>query len=153
MLSKLLEKLTGKDDLERVACKEDMAKLSAYLKTRRVLVPRRPSRVRDAASFNSAKLLEEIKADVDGLKDKPFEPWILEVEGRKHLPVFSSQRKLEFFVQKISQETNQLLSVGAGEFLVEEVIASIRIDFIELNAMCERSWEIAVKAQNGEIRK
>jgi hypothetical protein len=34
MFAKILETLTGKDDLERVAAKEDLAALKAYLKTR-----------------------------------------------------------------------------------------------------------------------
>lgn len=51
MITKILEKLTGKDDLERVAYKEDLALLNAYLKKRPVFIPQRPKRFLDAASF------------------------------------------------------------------------------------------------------
>jgi len=41
MIAKILDKLTGKDDLERVAYKEDLALLNAYLKKRPVFRGRR----------------------------------------------------------------------------------------------------------------
>ena len=42
MIAKLLEKITGKDDLELVAYKEDLSELNAYLKKRFVFIPQRP---------------------------------------------------------------------------------------------------------------
>jgi len=51
MIAKILEILTGKDDLERVAYKEDLALLNAYLKKRRLWIPQRPKRFLDAASL------------------------------------------------------------------------------------------------------
>jgi hypothetical protein len=62
MLTKLFEMITGKDDLERVAYREDLGQLRAYLKTRRLWIPRRPRRFLDAASFTPEDLLELVRA-------------------------------------------------------------------------------------------
>jgi hypothetical protein len=67
MIAKILEKLTGKDDLELVAYKEDLALLNAHLKKRPVLVPQRPKRFLGAASFTAEQLKEQIQKDVEQL--------------------------------------------------------------------------------------
>ncbi len=51
MIAKLLELITGKDDSEPRRLPEDLGQLNAYLKTRRLLIPRRPGRFLDAANF------------------------------------------------------------------------------------------------------
>src|SRR5712664_3706340 len=102
MIAKILEKLTGKDDLERVAYKEDLALLNSYLKKRPVFVPQRPKQFLDAAIFTQEQLIEQIRKDSEQLSSGHFEPWILEVDGRKRLPVFSSQERMQAFASRIS---------------------------------------------------
>src|SRR4051794_20131099 len=65
MLAKLLELITGRDDLERVAYREDLGQLNAYLKARRLLIPRRPRRFLDAASFTPEQLLELLQEEAE----------------------------------------------------------------------------------------
>src|SRR3954462_6148040 len=108
MIAKLLEKITGKDDLERVAYKEDLGLLNAYLKRRPVFVPQRPKRFLDAATFTEEQLVEQIQKDSEQLSSDEFEPWILEVEGKKRLPVFSSQKRMQAFASRISQDMNKV---------------------------------------------
>src|SRR6266850_8345514 len=97
MIGKILDKLTGKDDLERVAYKEDAALLNAYLKKRPVFVPQRPKRFLDAATFTQEELMEQIRKDSEQLGSDQFEPWILQMDGKKRLPVFSSQERMTAF--------------------------------------------------------
>jgi len=68
MIAKILEKMTGKDDLERVAYKEDLAQLNAYLKKRHVFVPQRPKRFLDAATFTQEQLMEQIRKDSEQVR-------------------------------------------------------------------------------------
>jgi hypothetical protein len=112
MIAKILEKLTGKDDLERVAYKEDLAVLNAYLKKRPVFVPQRPKRFLDAATFTQEQLLEQIRKDSEHLASDQFEPWILELDGKKRLPVFSSQDRMQAFASRISQDMNKVFGLG-----------------------------------------
>src|SRR5260370_32726700 len=100
MIGKILEVLTGRDDLERVAEKEDLYELNTYLKTRRLLIPRRPKRFLDADNFTPEQLLELFKKEAQELAGEPFEPWILDMDGKKRLPAFSSRKKMEIFSGK-----------------------------------------------------
>jgi hypothetical protein len=109
MIARILDRLTGKDDLERVAYKEDLALLNAYLKKRPVFVPQRPRRFLDAAAFTEEQLVELIQKNSEELSSDQFEPWILEVDGKKRLPVFSSQERMTAFASRISQEMNKVL--------------------------------------------
>ena len=145
IIDKVLEWITGKDDLERVAARENLAQLNAYLKTRRIWIPKRPNRFIDAESMSEGELLAMIEKDAHELDNGPFEPWILEVDGKKRLPAFSSQKKTEVFSGKISKQLNKLFSLGCAEVLLEDVTTSLAIDFVDLNALCEKSWEISVK--------
>lgn len=111
MIAKMIEKLTGKDDLERVAYKEDLALLNACLKERPVLIPQRPKRFLNAASFTQEQLLELIRKDSERLSNDLFEPWILEVDGKRRLPVFSSQEKMTAFASKISKDLNKVFGL------------------------------------------
>jgi len=144
MIAKILEKLTGKDDLERVAHKEDLALLNAYLKKRHVFVPQRPRRSLDAATFTQEQLMEQIRKDSEQLSGDQFEPWILEVDGKKRLPVFSSQDRMQAFASKISQNMNKVFGLGGISVLLENVIKDLEIDFVDLNLFNKKSWEIAI---------
>jgi len=148
MITKILEKLTGKDDLERVAYKEDLSVLNAYLKKRRVLIPQRPRRFLDAASFTEEQLLEQIRNDSEQLSGEQFEPWILEVDGKKRLPAFSSQKKMLAFSSRMSQELNRVFSLGCISILLEDVTTRADVDFVDLNLFSRKSWEIGVRKQS-----
>jgi hypothetical protein len=145
MIAKLLEKVTGRDDLERVAYAGDINRLNAYLKTRKVLVPRRPKRFLDVATFTQEQLLEQIRKDAQELSRTPFEPWILEVDGKKRLPVFSRQQKVQDFAGKVYREMNKVFSVGCVDFLLEDLTKNLEIDFVDLNLFSHKSWEIEIR--------
>ena len=133
MLARILEKLTGKDDLERIAYKEDLALLNAYLKKRHVFVPQRPKRFLDAATFTQ----EQLSGD-------QFEPWILEVDGKRRLPVFSSQARMQAFAARISQDMNKVFGLGCISILLENVTKHVEIDFVDLNPLSKKSWGIGI---------
>ncbi|MBC8096399.1 MAG: hypothetical protein H7Y43_11350 [Akkermansiaceae bacterium] len=145
MINKLLETLTGKDDLERVAYKESLSDLTAYLKSRRLLIPQRPKRFLDASCFTQEQLLEMIRKETESITDDPFEPWILELDGKKRLPAFSSQKKMEMFSEKISMQLDKVFALGGAEFLIEDVTRGLDIDFVDLNLFSHKSWEIGVR--------
>jgi hypothetical protein len=149
MFGKLIETLTGKDDLERVACKEDLAALNAYLKTRRLLIPRRPKCFLDASSFTEEQLLEVLRKESVDLAGDQFDPWVLEVAGKRRLPAFSSQKKMESFSAKISQQLNKVFALGGAEFLMKDITKGTDLDFVDLNLFSEKSWEIAVRRTAG----
>jgi hypothetical protein len=147
MISKVLELVTGKDDVERVAYKEDAALLDDYLKTRRLLIPQRPKRFLDPSGLTQDKLKEMIEKDMTQLGGEKFEPWILEMNGKKRLPAFSSQKKMEAFSAKISKELNKVFSLGCAEFLLADIPSDAGIDYVDLNLFSGKSWEIALRKQ------
>src|ERR1043166_9845486 len=112
MIARLLEMATGKDDLERVAYKDDLELLKEYLKKLPVWIPKKPTRFLNAATFTQEQLMALIQADSKELAGDHFEPWILELEGKKRLPAFSSQKKLEVFSARRSQEMNKVFPLG-----------------------------------------
>jgi len=144
MIAKIFEKLTWKDDLERVAYKEDLALLNAYLKKRHVFVPQRPKRFLDAATFTQEQLMEQIRKDSEQLSSDQFEPWILEVDGKKRLPVFSSQDRMQAFAAKISQDMYKVFGLGCISILLENVTKHVEVDFVDLNPFSKKSWEIGI---------
>jgi len=150
MINTILTKLTGRDDLERVAYKEDLTILSAYLKKRPVLVPQRPKRFLDASSFTEGQLLEQIRKDMEQLSEDEFEPWILEMQGKRWLPVFSNQERMWSFSSKVSQEMNKVFGLGCVSILLEEVTKNVEIDFVHLNPFSKKSWEIGVTKVNND---
>jgi hypothetical protein len=150
MFRKLLDALKAKDDVEQVASKEDAAALNAYLKTRRLLIPRRPRQFLDASDFTREQLLEMTQSEANDMASDAFVPWILEVDGKKRLPAFSSQAKMETFAAKISQDLNKVFALGSAEVLIGDVTKDIDIDFLDLNLFSERSWEISV--QQSDLR-
>ena len=145
MIAKIIEIVTGKDDLERVAYKEDLGQLDAYLKIRRVWIPKRPTRFLDAATFTREQLAELIKHESKELAGDQFDPWTLDVDGKKRLPAFSSQKRMKAFSAKMSKELNKVFSLGCIEVLLEEITKDLDVDFVDLNLFSQKSWEIGVK--------
>lgn len=144
MIAKILEKMTGKDDLERVAYKEDLALLNAYLKKRPVFVPQRPKRFLDAATFTQEQLMEQIRKDSEQLDSDQFEPWVLEMNGKRRLPVFSSQERMQEFASRISQDMNKVFGLGCISILLEHVTKQVDVYFVDLNLFNKKSWEIGI---------
>ncbi len=144
MIAKLIEKITGKDDLERVAYRENLAELNTYLKKRPVFIPQRPKRFLDAANFTQEQLLEQIRKDSEQLAGDQFEPWILEVDGKKRLPAFSSQEKMTAFASRMSKELNKVFSLGCVQILLENVTKNVEVDFVDLSLFSQKSWEIGI---------
>jgi hypothetical protein len=147
MIAKILEKLTGRDDLERVAYKEDLGLLNEYLKTRRLLIPKRPMRFLDAATFTQEELMELIEQESKELGGDQFELWVLDVDGKKRLPAFSSQKKMEEFSGKMSKRLDNVFSLGCIEILLADAIKDLDVDFVDLNLFSQKSWEIGVRRQ------
>jgi hypothetical protein len=147
MIARFLERLTGKDDLERVASKADLALLNAYLKKRHVFVPQRPKRFLDVATFTQDQLIEQIRKDSEQLSSEQFEPWILEMNGKKRLPVFSSQDRMQTFAAKISRDMNKVFGLGCISILLETVTKQVDVDFVDINLFSEKSWEIGLGKQ------
>jgi hypothetical protein len=145
MFNKIMEIVSGKDDLERIAFKNDLTELNKYLKARRVLIPRRPKHFLDASGLTQDQLLELIQKESEDIAGVEFDPWVLESDGKRRLPAFSSQKKLEEFTKKISQEMNKVFALGSAEVLIDDIKKGLDLDFIDLNLFCENSWEIGLK--------
>jgi hypothetical protein len=145
MIAKILELVTGKDDLERIAYREDAAQLNAYLKTRRLFIPQKPKRFLDAATFTQEELMELVRKESQALGGDQIELWVLEVDGKKRLPAFSSQKKMEAFSPRMSQELNKVFGLGCIEVLLADVTKDLDIDFVDLNLFSQKSWEIEVR--------
>ena len=74
--------------------------------------------------------------------------WILEVDGKKRLPAFSSQKRMEEFSGKMSQQLGKVFSLGCIEILLEDAIKELDLDFVDLNLFSQKSWEIGVRKQS-----
>jgi hypothetical protein len=144
MIGKLIEWVTGKDDLERIAYRNDVAQLNQFLKSRPVMVPQRPRRFLDAASMSAEQLLEQTRLDLEQLNSVPFEPWILNTGGKRRLPVFSSEARAGAFSERISREMNKVFSLGCITILLDDMLSQIDVDFVDLNLFSKKSWEIDV---------
>lgn len=144
MFNKVIEKLTGKDDVERVAETGDLQRLNDYLKTRRLLFPKKPMRFLDAATFTQEELLELVEQESKDLGGDQLKLWVLEMDGRKRLPAFSSQKKMEAFSAGMSKGLNKVFSLGCVEMLLSDVTKEIDVDVIDLNRFSGKSWEIEV---------
>jgi hypothetical protein len=142
MFGKLLTTLTGKDDVERVALKNDLAALREHLKSRPLLLPRRPLQFLDPAGLTEEQLRAMIEKEAAEVASAPFEAWVLTVEGQRRLPAFSSQEKLSAFSKRISTELNQVFALSAAEVLLAEVPAELEIDVLALNLFSEGAREI-----------
>lgn len=144
MLARLLERLTGKDDLERIASKDDLCLLNDYLKTRRLLFPKQPKRFLDASTFTQQELISLVEEEAKELKGDRIDLWVLELDGKKRLPAFSRQSKMEAFSARMSQELNKVFLLECVEALLPDVMKEMDIDFVELNLFSKKSWEIGV---------
>jgi len=144
MLAKILDVLTGKDDVERVAVKGDVQLLNSYLRTRRLFFPKKPRQFLDAATFTQQELMQLIEQESKELVGNDIQLWILDVNGKKHLPAFSSHKKMQTFSAKMSQELNKVFALGFVEVLLPDIAGSAGIDFVDLNLFGPKSWEIAV---------
>ncbi len=147
MITKLLETITGKDDVERVAYKEDLQLLNDYLKTRRLFFPKKPRGFLDAATFTQEQLMELIRQESKELSGDQVELWVLDVDGKKRLPAFSSQKKIQAFSSRMSKELSKVFSLGCVEVLLTDITKAADIDFVDLNLFSQKSWEIGVRSQ------
>ena len=86
-----------------------------------------------------------IREDTKQLNDDHFEPWILEIKGKKCLPVFSSQERMKAFAAKVSKDLNKVFGLGCAYILLENVTKHVDIDLVELNPYCKKSWEIGIR--------
>lgn len=148
-MGRILELLTGKDDLERIAHKENLAALNAYLKIRPLWIPRRPKRYLDASTFTPEQFVELIRKETEDWSGDSFDPWVLQIDGKKRLPAFSSQKKMEIFSKKISQQMGKVFALGGAEILIEHVTKDLEIDFVDLNLFSDKSWEIGIGGKGG----
>jgi hypothetical protein len=145
MISKLVEAITGQDDLERVAAKNDTPALCEYLQTRPVWIPQRPKRFLDAANFSEQELLTLIEKDSHDLSGQTVDLWILDMDGKKHLPIFSNPKKLEAFSATISKDLNKVFGLGCIQELLPEVLKQVDVEVIVLNAFSKRHWAIEIE--------
>jgi hypothetical protein len=89
--------------------------------------------------------MELIETEARELADDPFTPWILEIDGKRVLPAFSSQKKMEVFSGEISQRMNRVFALGCGDVLILDIAKDLQIDVIALNLLNKESWEIGVQ--------
>ena len=89
MIGWLIERVTGKDDLERIAQKGNVQAINFLLKKRPVWIPSRPRQAIDPESMDGETLVQAVQNELgaDG-PDAPFVPWIMEVDGCRRLPAF-----------------------------------------------------------------
>jgi hypothetical protein len=83
-------------------------------------------------------MIEAESADMAG---DQFEPWILELNGVRRLPAFSSEKTMKVFVKTISQQMNKVFALGGAEFLIEDITKDSDIEFVDLNLFSHQSWE------------
>ncbi len=152
MISGLLELLTGRDDLERVACRGNSDQLAAYLRRRTVYVPQEPARFLDPNTFTQEELIGLIEQEATELSNDPFYPWVIEEEGRRWLPAFSSQKRMQTFSGEMSKELNMVFALKCGEVLLFNAIGPLEIDFVKLNPFSKNSVEIGVES-NGTMTR
>jgi hypothetical protein len=150
MVSGLLELLTGRDDLERVAFRRNFDQLTAYLQRRTVYVPQEPDRFLEPDTFTQEELIGLIEQEATELSNDPFYPWVIEEEGRRWLPAFSSQKKMQTFSGEMSKELNMVFALRCAEVLLFNVLAPLEIDFIKVNPFSKYGFEIGV-ASNGKL--
>jgi len=152
MINRILELITGRDDLERVACREDLGELNAYLRTRRLLIPRRPRRFLDAANFTEEQLLDLIRQESEGLSQDAVDLWVLEMDGKRRLPAFSSTKKMQIFSSKISQQLNKVFGLACVEILLADIPQEANVDFVDLNPFSKKSWEVGLIKDSSKDR-
>lgn len=110
-----------------------------------MFVPQRPRRFLEIGEFTKDQLLEQIRLDSEQLAQESFESWILESDGKLRLPVFSSQERMQVFASKVSQDLNMVFGLGCISILLQEVTRRETLDFVDLNPLNEKSWEIGLR--------
>ena len=88
-----------------------------------------------------------IEEEAKSLNGEQVELWILDLDGKKRLPAFSSQKRMEAFSARMSRELNRVFSLGCVEVLLADVIKAAEVDFVDLNLYSAKSWEIGVGKQ------
>jgi len=94
-------------------------------------------------------LIQQIQKDAGDLAGDLFEPWILEVDRKKRLPAFSSQKKMKALATRISQKLSKVFSLACADFLLEQITKDLDIDFVDLNLFSQKSWEIGIRTGRG----
>ena len=145
MITKILNAVTGKDDLERIASKGDIALLEKYLESRPVFVPALPTKFLDAATSSDEDMLAFIEEQVVQQSEAIFEPWILESDGERRLPVFSSLKCMQVFSGEMSKSMNQIFALGGEEMLIADIREVYGIDVLDVNRFSKGNWEIGLK--------
>src|SRR4051812_13778714 len=130
MFAKVIELFIGLDDLERVANRDNIQELNEYLKSRTIWIARKPQRFLDAANFDEQQLMQMITDESEKLNEADFQPWVLELNGKRRLPIFSSMRKMDVFSKRISTEMNKVFALGGVESLLSCAIKSLEVDVV-----------------------
>jgi hypothetical protein len=147
LISRLLETVTGKDDLERLADKGHAALLDRYLESRRLFFPKRPRRFLDPAKLAQDELIRLIREEGEETSGDRIEFWVLEVAGKRRLPAFSSLKKAQVFSVKMSQDLNLVFGLGCLEMLLTDALKYVDVDFIDVNLFSKKSWALEVGAR------
>lgn len=145
MIQRIIEWVTGKDDLERVVSKGNSEQILHYLKTRQVTIVMKPKRFLNAADFTTDQLMEQIKLDAAELDSDPFHPWVVESEGKRELLVFSSQKRAFEFAGAMSTKMDKVFGLGTGQATLESITSQLKVDQVVLNAFCKQSWVIEIQ--------
>ena len=146
MIDKVIELITGKDDLERIACTGNLKKFTNYLQKRTIWIPQLPVRFLDPDSLTQQQLLEAIQKDCEELASATqFTPWVLERDGKKRLLVFSNKKRLGKFAGVISKEMNKVFGLQCVEILLMDVLRHNDVDDIDLNWGSPNGMRIKVK--------
>lgn len=95
--------------------------------------------------------MEQIRQDAEQLGRDQFEPWILEIDGKKRLPVFSSQDRMKAFATTITLDMKKVFGLGCVEILLANVTKRVDVDFVDLNPFNKKSWEIGVGKKTGQL--
>lgn len=144
LVSRLLEAVTGKDDLERMADKGDSLRLDRYLATRRLFFPKRPCRFLDPANLTQDELIRLIREEGEETGGDRIEFWVQDVDGKQRLPAFSSLRKSEAFSARLSQDLNLVFGLGCLEMLLSDALTYVDVDFVDINLFSKKSWALGV---------
>ncbi len=143
MFNRVFNLLSRKDDLEIIASKANWKLLAEQLKTRKILVPKRPLRMIDPQNISSEDLITCIQKDAEDLNTSQFSPWIFENNSKKMIPIFSSQDRFIEFSKALSLSLNKVFGLGYMDFLLQDVLNNCEVDLIILNFQCKNSWEIS----------
>ena len=86
-----------------------------------------------------------MRKNAEALAVGPIEPWVLDLDGKRRLPIFSREKRITVFSGEISKRLNKVFSLGFVEVLMSDIVDKIVLDFIDLNLFSPKSWEIQIK--------